>query len=190
MDLARQHAVTLYKCRRLSDGNVGHEDRRNFNHPLIFTGERVNNELDGAAPLADDELRPVSEDDRRTQRSARALGQIARQLVGGERAIAVHDAGVVATFPEVGGAGHGVLERALELYAEKLQAEAEKHIADFGAIKVLNGRFGAYITDGKKNAKIPKDTDLKTITEVIAKKLLAEAPAKGKGRRISKRKKS
>lgn len=82
------------------------------------------------------------------------------------------------------------LERALELYAEKLQAEAEKHIADFGAIKVLNGRFGAYITDGKKNAKIPKDTDLKTITEVIAKKLLAEAPAKGKGRRISKRKKS
>ncbi len=70
------------------------------------------------------------------------------------------------------------LPRALELYAEKLQAEAEKNIADFGTVKVLNGRFGPYITDGKKNAKIPKDTDPKTITEADAKKLLAEAPAR------------
>ncbi len=39
----------------------------------------------------------------------------------------------------------------------KAKAEAEKNIADFGdGIKVLNGRFGPYITDGKKNAKIPK----------------------------------
>ena len=69
-------------------------------------------------------------------------------------------------------------ERARELYAAKLQAEAEKNIADFGTIKVLNGRFGPYITDGKKNAKIPKDTDPKTITESEAKRLLADAPAK------------
>ncbi|HMS31492.1 MAG TPA: topoisomerase C-terminal repeat-containing protein, partial [Candidatus Saccharibacteria bacterium] len=33
-------------------------------------------------------------------------------------------------------------------------------------------------TDGKKNAKIPKDTDPKTITHEDAKKLLKEAPAK------------
>ena len=68
--------------------------------------------------------------------------------------------------------------KARELYAEKLKAEAEKNIADFGAIKVLNGRFGPYITDGKKNAKIPKDTDPKALTEADAKKLLAEAPAR------------
>lgn len=81
------------------------------------------------------------------------------------------------------------LERALELYAEKLKAEAEKNIADFGdGIKVLNGRFGPYITDGKKNAKIPKETDPKTVTHDQAKKLLKEAPAK-KGRRVVKRKK-
>ncbi len=83
------------------------------------------------------------------------------------------------------------LERALELYDAKLQAEAEKNIADFGdGIKVLNGRFGPYITDGKKNAKIPKDTDPKSITHDQAKTLLAEAPAKGKTRRPVRRKSS
>ena len=71
------------------------------------------------------------------------------------------------------------LEKALELYAEKLKAEAEKNIADFGdGIKVLNGRFGPYITDGKKNAKIPKGEDPKAITHEQAKKMLTEAPAK------------
>lgn len=74
------------------------------------------------------------------------------------------------------------LEQALELYGAKLKAEAEKNIADFGdGVKVLNGRYGPYITDGKKNAKIPKDTDPKTITHEQAKALLAEAtPAKGR----------
>lgn len=68
-------------------------------------------------------------------------------------------------------------EEALELYAEKLKAEAEKNIADFGdGVKVLNGRYGPYITDGSKNAKIPKDTDPKTITHEQAKQILADAP--------------
>lgn len=82
------------------------------------------------------------------------------------------------------------LEKALELYAAKLKSEAEKNIADFGdGIKVLNGRWGAYITDGKINAKIPKDTDPKTITHAQAKELLAAAPSKPK-RRIPRSKKS
>ncbi len=74
------------------------------------------------------------------------------------------------------------LEEALELYAAKLKAEAEKNISDFGdGIKVLNGRYGPYITDGKKNAKIPKDTDPKTITHEQAKQMIADAPeAKGR----------
>ena len=71
------------------------------------------------------------------------------------------------------------LEKARELYAAKLKAEAEKNIADFGdGVKVLNGRFGPYITDGTKNAKIPKDTDPKTITHEQALELLKAAPAK------------
>jgi len=80
------------------------------------------------------------------------------------------------------------LDQALELYAEKLKAEAEKNITDFGdGIKVLNGRYGPYITDGKKNAKIPKDTDPKSITHDQAKELLAAAPAAKK--RFTRRKK-
>lgn len=71
------------------------------------------------------------------------------------------------------------LETARELYAAKLQAEAEKNIANFGdGVKILNGRFGPYITDGTKNAKIPKDTDPKTITHEQALELLKAAPAK------------
>ena len=81
-------------------------------------------------------------------------------------------------------------EQARELYAAKLKAEAEKNIADFGGgIKVLNGRFGPYVTDGSKNAKIPKDTDPKTITRDQAVELLANAPQKRSVRRQIRRKK-
>ena len=74
------------------------------------------------------------------------------------------------------------LDQALELYSEKLKTEAEKNIADFGdGIKVLKGRYGPYITDGSKNAKIPKDVEPKDITHEQAKELLADAkPAKGR----------
>ena len=85
------------------------------------------------------------------------------------------------------------LEKARELYTAKLQAEAEKNIADFGdGVKVLNGRFGPYITDGSKNAKIPKDTDPKAITHEQALELLKAAPAKTsrRGRTATKSKTS
>ncbi len=78
-------------------------------------------------------------------------------------------------------------EKALELYEAKLKAEAEKNIADFGdGVKVLNGRFGPYVTDGKKNAKIPKDTDPKSITHDQALDLLKASPAKKPRRRAAK----
>lgn len=81
-------------------------------------------------------------------------------------------------------------EQARELYAAKLKAEAEKNIADFGdGIKVLNGRFGPYVTDGSKNAKIPKDTNPKDITRDQAVELLANAPQKRSARRQIRRKK-
>ena len=71
------------------------------------------------------------------------------------------------------------LEKALELYDEKLKAEAAKNIADFGdGVKVLNGRYGPYITDGTKNAKIPKDVEPKDVTHEQAIELLAAAPAR------------
>ena len=81
------------------------------------------------------------------------------------------------------------LEKARELYAAKLQAEAEKNIADFGdGVKVLNGRFGPYITDGTKNAKVPKNTDPKTITHEKALELLSKTAAKPTRKRTTKKK--
>lgn len=80
------------------------------------------------------------------------------------------------------------LDLAMELYAAKVKAEAEKNIADFGdGIKILNGRFGPYITDGKKNAKIPKDTEPASITHDQAKELIAKTPVKKTRRRIIRR---
>ena len=77
---------------------------------------------------------------------------------------------------------------ARELYAAKLQADIDKNIADFGnGIKIIKGRFGPYITDGTKNAKIPKGTEPKSVTAEQAKQLLDEAPSKP--RRVVRRKK-
>jgi DNA topoisomerase-1 len=72
------------------------------------------------------------------------------------------------------------LERARELIAEKQKAEAEKYIQRFEkeGIDIINGRYGVYITDGKKNAKPPKDTDPANITLEQAKQIIAEAPDK------------
>jgi DNA topoisomerase-1 len=73
-------------------------------------------------------------------------------------------------------------------YIEKLAKDAAKHINEFsGGIKVLNGPYGPYVTDGKKNARIAKDVDASKLTETEAKALLKAAPAKGKGRRFTKK---
>ena len=83
------------------------------------------------------------------------------------------------------------LDEALGLFSAKKQADAEKNIADFGdGVKVLKGRFGPYITDGVKNAKIPKDTEPASITHQQAIDLLRDAPAAKKGRFVRKSAKS
>lgn len=70
---------------------------------------------------------------------------------------------------------------ARELYKAKLEKDANKFIKTFdGGIQVVNGPYGPYITDGKKNAKIPKDIEPKDLTEEQCKKLLDEAPARKK----------
>jgi DNA topoisomerase-1 len=76
------------------------------------------------------------------------------------------------------------LERALEVIRLKKEADAARLIQDFPAegIQVLNGRYGPYITDKKKNAKIPKERDPKTLTLEECRTLLAAAPERGTGR--------
>jgi len=73
------------------------------------------------------------------------------------------------------------LERALECIQAKKLADANRIIQDFGVdgIQVLNGRYGPYISNGEKNARIPKDRDPKTLTLEDSRALLAAAPARG-----------
>src|SRR5579862_4237143 len=73
------------------------------------------------------------------------------------------------------------LERAREVIRAKQIADANRLIQDFPAegIQVLNGRYGPYITDKKKNAKIPKDRDPKSLTLEECRALLAAAPERG-----------
>ena len=73
------------------------------------------------------------------------------------------------------------LERALEVIRLKKEADANRIIQDFAeaGIQVLNGRYGPYITDKKKNAKIPKDRDPKLLTLEECRALIAAAPERG-----------
>jgi len=76
------------------------------------------------------------------------------------------------------------LDRALQLIVEKKIADANRLIRDFpeAGIQVLNGRYGPYITNKEKNAKIPKDKVPKELTLEECQALLAAAPERrGRG---------
>ncbi|HET8898848.1 MAG TPA: DNA topoisomerase I [Rhodanobacteraceae bacterium] len=79
------------------------------------------------------------------------------------------------------------LDRAVQLVADKLEMLANRIIKDHGnGIQVLNGRYGPYITDGDKNARIPKDREPASLTLAECQELLAAAPAR-KGRGAAKK---
>lgn len=69
--------------------------------------------------------------------------------------------------------------KAVEIIFNKREAEANKLIKEFevageDAIRLLNGRWGPYMAQGKNNYKLPKGTDAATITletclEIISK---------------------
>ncbi len=82
------------------------------------------------------------------------------------------------------------LERALELIEIKKKEDAEKNIKEFEGtdIKVLKGRYGPYITDGTKNAKIPKEKEPIDVTLEEAIKWLEEAPVRGRRKTKAKAK--
>ncbi|MDN5850739.1 MAG: DNA topoisomerase I [Nitrococcus sp.] len=76
-------------------------------------------------------------------------------------------------------------ERALERVAEKKEAEANRLIRRFddSNIEILRGRFGPYITDGKKNARIPKDREPGELDLEECRQLLSKLPERKSGRR-------
>lgn len=75
-----------------------------------------------------------------------------------------------------------LLPRALELVEAKKIDDANRIIQDFEdeGIQVLNGRYGPYVTDKTKNARVPKDREPKSLTLEECKELLAAAPVRGR----------
>jgi DNA topoisomerase-1 len=83
------------------------------------------------------------------------------------------------------------LPRALELIEQKIIEDANRIIQDFEeeGIQVLNGRYGPYITNKKKNARVPKDREPKSLTLEECQELLAAAPERGRrGKKKTKKK--
>ncbi len=74
-------------------------------------------------------------------------------------------------------------ERAVELIAEKRQADKNREIKKFEAedILVLNGRFGAYITHAGENYKLPKGIVAADLTLEQCQEIIANEANKSKG---------
>ena len=73
-------------------------------------------------------------------------------------------------------------ERALELIAAHQQAAANRILKTFAdsVVQILNGRYGPYITDGQKNARLPKDREPTSLSLAECQALLSAAPEKKK----------
>jgi DNA topoisomerase-1 len=56
------------------------------------------------------------------------------------------------------------LERGIEIIKEKKESDQKKIIRDFGDIKVINGRYGPYLTQEKENFRLPKGTEAEKLT--------------------------
>ncbi len=82
------------------------------------------------------------------------------------------------------------LEHALKLIAEKKEFDANRIIKSFDGseIQVLRGRYGPYITDGNKNARMPKDREPESLTLAECEELIAAAPERKRGRKSAKKK--
>ncbi len=72
---------------------------------------------------------------------------------------------------------------------DKREIDANREISIFesSGIKVLNGMYGPYVTDGKKNARIPKDVDPKSLDEITCIEMIKNAP-KRRARRVRAKK--
>lgn len=74
------------------------------------------------------------------------------------------------------------LERALELIAESEEKKNNRVISEFqdGKIQVLRGRYGPYVTNGKINARIPKDKNPEELNEKDCLELIEKTETKKK----------
>ena len=88
------------------------------------------------------------------------------------------------------------LNRAVEILATEKAKAGARVIKELGidpktqmAIEIKDGRYGAYVTDGKINATLPKETTSDEVTLDIALQFIADKKAKGPSKRQFKKRK-
>ncbi len=78
-------------------------------------------------------------------------------------------------------------EKARELYEDKKKLEKNKYIKQFDSgISIVNGPYGPYVTDGKRNARIPKGKKPEELDEEACKELLSKVSERRKKRQVRK----
>jgi DNA topoisomerase-1 len=87
------------------------------------------------------------------------------------------------------------MEEALKLYAEpkqrgrsqpKILKELGEHPESKEPIKLHEGRFGPYVTDGTTNASVPKGEDANELSLIRALELIEARAAKGPAKKKKK----
>jgi len=82
------------------------------------------------------------------------------------------------------------LSQALEVIAAKKQADLDRILRTFDGtdVQILKGRWGPFITDGNKNARMPKDREPESMTLEECLAALEAAPDKASRRKGGKKK--
>jgi DNA topoisomerase-1 len=90
-----------------------------------------------------------------------------------------------ANIPKTEDPAAVTFDRAVELIKAKQAGAAAKTLRTFegSPIQILEGRYGPYITDGKKNANVPKGKKPDEVTLEECTQLLADAPERKKSAR-------
>ena len=80
-------------------------------------------------------------------------------------------------------------QEAISRIEEKREIDANREIKIFesSGIKVLNGMYGPYITDGKKNVRVPKDIEPQSLDENTCIEMIKNAPKRRVRRARAKR---
>ena len=81
------------------------------------------------------------------------------------------------------------LSEALEVVAAKKQADLDRILRTFEGtdVQILKGRWGPFITDGKKNARMPKDREPESMTLDECLAALEAAPDKRSRKKVAKK---
>ena len=80
------------------------------------------------------------------------------------------------------------LEQCVALIEAETAAPAENAvIAEWGDLRIINGRYGPYLKSGDNNFRIPKGTDISALTETDCQAIIAGSEPTSKGKKRFKK---